>query len=77
MLDTFCNSISDEAQLRIAITLGKLALPVWEDYFSKNPSAINQVNALIGDANRVNGGMEKIDIEFPKRTIEKIELVLP
>jgi hypothetical protein len=73
MLDTFCHSISDEAQLRIALTLGKLALPVWEDYFTKNPSAIDQVNALIGDANRVKGGLEKIDIQFPKRTLEKIE----
>ena len=73
MLDTFCSSISDEAQLRLALTLGKLALPVWEDYFSKNPGAIDQLNALIGDANRVNGGLQKIDIEFPKRALEKIE----
>lgn len=73
MLDKLCSSITDEAQLRIAIALGKLSLPVWEDYFSKNPSAINQINTLIGDANRVNGAMEKIDIEFPKRAIEKIE----
>jgi hypothetical protein len=73
MIDGFCNSITDEAQLRISITLGKLALPVWEDYFSKNPSAIEQVNALIGDANRVNGGLGKIDLEFPKRALEKIE----
>ncbi len=73
MLDTFCNSISDEAQLRIALTMGKLALPVWEDYFSKNPAALSQVNSLMNEANRVNGGLEKIDIEFPKRAIEKIE----
>lgn len=73
MLDTFCGSLSDEAQLRIALTFGKLALPVWEDYFIKNPAAIDQVNALISEANRVNGGLEKIDIEFPKRAIEKIE----
>ncbi|MEY4930569.1 MAG: hypothetical protein RI909_1293 [Bacteroidota bacterium] len=73
MLDTFCGSLSDEAQLRISLTLGKLALPVWEDYFTKNPAAIDQVNALISEANRVNGGLEKIDIGFPKRAIEKIE----
>jgi hypothetical protein len=73
MLDAFCNSISDEAQLRTALALAKLALPVWEDYFSKNPTAIDQVNALIGDTNRVNGGLEKIDIQFPRRAIEKIE----
>ncbi len=73
MLDSYCNSLSDDAQLQIALTFDKLALPVWEDYFSKNPAAIDQVNALIGEANRVKGGLEKIDIEFPKRALEKIE----
>jgi hypothetical protein len=73
MLDKFCSSITDEAQLRIALKLGKLALPVWEDYISKNPTAIDQVNTLIGDANQVNGALKKIDIEFPKRALEKIE----
>jgi hypothetical protein len=73
MLDKFCSSISDEAQLRIALTLGKLALPVWEDYFAQNPSAVDQLNRLILDANRVEGGLVNIDVEFPKRAIEKIE----
>jgi hypothetical protein len=73
MLDELCNSITDEAQLRISLKFGNLALPVWEDFFRKNPSAIDQVNALIADANRVNGGLRRIDIEFPKRALEKIE----
>ncbi|MDH4057612.1 MAG: hypothetical protein OEU76_02555, partial [Cyclobacteriaceae bacterium] len=73
MFDQFCNSLSDEAQLNIALRLGKFALPVWEDFFTKNPTAIDELNALIADANRVNGGLEKIDIEFPKRSLEKIE----
>lgn len=73
MLDTYCNSLTDKAQLKIALTLGKLAIPVWEDYFTQNPTAIDQVNALVADSNRVNGALKKIDIEFPKRAIEKIE----
>ncbi len=73
MLDKFCNSISDEAQLRIALTMGNLALPVWTEYFTKNPAAMDQLNALIADKNRVKGGLEKIDLEFPKRALEKIE----
>jgi hypothetical protein len=73
MLDNYCQTLSDEAQLKIALTFGKLILPVWEEYFIKNPAALDQLNALIGDTNRVKGGLEKIDIEFPKRAIEKIE----
>lgn len=73
MLDVLCSTLSDEAQLKMALTFGKLALPVWEDYFSKNPEAIDKVNALIGESNRVNGGLPKIDVGFPQRAIEKIE----
>ena len=73
MLDVLCSTLSDEAQLRLALTFGKLALPVWEDYFTKNPNAIVKLNALIEDGNRVNGGMQNIDVGFPRRAIEKIE----
>jgi hypothetical protein len=72
MLDSYCNSLTDEAQLEIALTLGKRALPVWE-YFRRNPTAIDQVNALVNDTNRMKGALQKIDIEFPKRALEKIE----
>ncbi len=73
MLDVLCSTLSDEAQLRLALTFGKLALPVWEDYFTKNPDALDKLNALIRDTIRVNGGLQKIDIGFPQRAIEKIE----
>lgn len=73
MLDTFCASLSDDAQLRIVVRLGKLALPIWENYFKQNPTAIDQVNALITDDNRIEGGLKVIDVEFPKRCLEKIE----
>ncbi len=73
MLDSYCNSLTDEAQLEIALTLGKRALPVWEEYFRKNPKDIDQVNALVNDTNRVKGALQKIDSEFPKRALEKIE----
>jgi hypothetical protein len=72
MLDTFCNGLSDEAQLKIAIRFGKLALPIWNNYFARNPLEIDKVNALITEENQVNGGT-KIDIEFVQRCLEKIE----
>lgn len=73
MLDAFCNSLSDEAQLKIAVRLGRLALPVWQNYFRENPTAIDKVNELIGDSNRLTRGAKVIDIEFPQRALEKIE----
>ena len=72
MLDAFCNSLSDEAQLKIAVRLGKLALPVWQNYFRENPAAIDLVNELIGESNRLKRGAKIIDVEFPQRALEKI-----
>ena len=72
MLEDYCNTLSDKAQLSIAIWLSKLTLPVWEAYFSENPDKINSVNALVGEANRVKGGASQIDVDFPSRALEKI-----
>lgn len=73
MLDKYCNSLSDDAQLKIALRLGKLTLPVWNNYFEKNPQEIEKINALIEPSNKVKGGANKIDIKFPARALEKIE----
>ena len=73
MLDEYCNSLSDEAQLEIAIRLGKQVLPVWEKHFTEKPGDIENLNALIEDSNRVKGGAKYIDVDFPKRALEKIE----
>src|SRR5690242_12652937 len=72
MLDSFCASLSDEAQLKIQLRLAKLGVPVWNKYFAANPEAIQKVNALLGDSTHVDGG-HTIDIEFPHRALEKIE----
>jgi len=73
MLDEYCNSLSDKAQLKIALRLGKIALPVWENYFTNNPDVMDAVNDLIKEDNRIKGGAAKIDIELPRRALEKIE----
>ncbi len=73
MLKDYCNSLSDDAQIRIALRLGNLAIPIWENYFIENPDEINTLNGLINDSNRIAGGLAVIDIAFPKRALEKIE----
>jgi hypothetical protein len=73
MLEDYCNSLSDEAQLKIALRLGKLALSVWEKFFAEKPDEIEKVNILIEASNRVQGGAKKIDVNFPARALEKIE----
>jgi hypothetical protein len=72
MLDAYCGSLSDEAQLKIALRLGKLALPVWESHFAHG-EAMKIVNDLIQEKNRIQGANDKIDFHFPRRALEKIE----
>jgi hypothetical protein len=73
MLDEYCNSLSDEAQLRIAIRLGREALPLWNNHFKKHPQDLNNVNALIKPENKVKGGQSKMDQDFLLRALDKIE----
>jgi len=73
MLDAYCHSLSDEAQLKIAIRLGNMAMPVWDKYIKENPTALDKINALFEDAIKVKGGAGKIDAAFPARALEKIE----
>jgi hypothetical protein len=73
MLDSYCASLSDEAQLKIMLRLAKLAAPVWNNHFASNPDAIDKVNALMDDTNRINGGSNAVDIQFPERALTKIE----
>lgn len=72
MLDSYCASLSDEAQLKIALRLGRLAIPVWNNHFANTPEAIQKVNELISDANRLNGGAD-VETQFPERAVTKIE----
>lgn len=73
MLETFCGNLSDEAQLKIALRLSKLAMPVWDNHFHNYPADLEKLNALIRDENRLKRGAEKIDAGFPMRAIEKLE----
>ncbi len=73
MLESFCNSLSDEAQLKIAIRLGKLAMPIWDNHFKSNPADLEKLNALISHENRVARAADSIDVGFPLRAIEKLE----
>ncbi len=73
MLEEYCNSLSDEAQLEIALRLGKMILPVWDNFFAENPSVIEKINSLIIDFNYVHGASKTIDLNFPTRALQKIE----
>jgi len=73
MLSEFCNKLSDIAQLKLGIQLAKAALPIWQQYFAKNPDEIDKLNELISDKNKIKNGSNRIEIQFPERALVAIE----
>lgn len=73
MLDEFLAKISDEAQLKIALRLIRLALPVWQNHISAHPADVEKINALIAAENTVSGKIRPIDADLPDRYLAKIE----
>ncbi|MFX0101232.1 MAG: hypothetical protein ACFFCS_16785 [Candidatus Hodarchaeota archaeon] len=76
MLEDFCNSLPDNAQVAIGIRLIKLILPVWEDYMVKHPEQLKRANELIKKENYVQGGAHKIEIDLPRLALEEVETSL-
>lgn len=73
MLSTFCNSLSDEAQLKLAIRLGRLAVRVWNLHFCENPDTTNQLRDLTREVNQLKIGGVLIDTGFPTKVLEVVE----
>jgi hypothetical protein len=73
MLDEYCSTLSDEAQLRVALRLANAALPIWEHYLQNAPVAIIKVNELIDEKSRIADASASIDIGFLNRSLEKIQ----
>lgn len=73
MLDEFLAKLSDEAQLKIALRLIRLALPVWNEHTNKHPDDLEKLNGLIGPDNKIAGAVGHIDADLPARYLAKIE----
>ncbi|GEM_PF-1939964 len=73
MLDEFLRTLSDEAQLRIALRLCRAATPIWTGHLKEHPQDLEKLNSLIGKENRVEGGAQHIDIDFLSRALQKVE----
>lgn len=73
MLDEFLAKLSDEGQLKIALRLIRLALPVWQNHISAHPADVEKINALITAEKTVTGKIRPIDADLPGRYLAKIE----
>jgi hypothetical protein len=73
VLDEFLLTLSNEAQLKIALRLTRLALPIWQKYHAANPGKIAEVNNLVSDANRVDGAYKEISVDLPEKGLAEIE----
>lgn len=73
MLDEFCGRLSDKAQLSIALRLCRIALQIWDRFFSEDPTAVEKLNALIRPENRLRNAAERIGKDFPDYVLAAVE----
>jgi len=73
MLDEFLLTLSNEAQLKIALRLTRLALPIWQKYHAEHPEKMAEVNALVTDENRVAGAYKEITVDLPEKGLTELD----
>jgi len=73
MLDDYCNSLPDRAQVALSLRLIRTALPAWESYMAAHPDQVDAVNALIREEHFVKGGAHRIDPGLPRQALLDIE----
>jgi hypothetical protein len=72
MLDQFMAGLSNEAQLKIALRVADLALPLWSEYFNAHPGKIREVNDLVTEDRRLAGAYPTIDVGLPEKALKEL-----
>ncbi|MBL8994834.1 MAG: hypothetical protein JNM63_15920 [Spirochaetia bacterium] len=72
MLDEYCRTLTDEAQVRLAIRLIRLALPIWENYLERSPGELEKIHALAGAVDPVKGASQ-VTASFPGTALLEVE----
>jgi hypothetical protein len=72
VLDKFCATLTNEAQLKIAIRLTRLALPVWQNHFVSKPDDLARLNALVTEKTRIPGALREIRADLPEDAVNEI-----
>ncbi len=76
MLDEYCNSLPEHAQIAMSMRLIEIALPLWEEYVKKHPDELANVNALITQGHRVHGGLAKIAESLPRSALHELQTMI-
>lgn len=75
MLDEFCQSLTDAAQVELAIRCARISLPIWEGYHLAEPGKLGAINAFILPENRVRGGAHGLAADMLSRALKELEAV--
>ena len=73
-LDQFTNSLSPDRQLILAIKFARLALPIWDDYVSKNE--LTYIDTVVGMRHTVNKQLLKETIDEVQRFVSANGMII-
>lgn len=72
-LESFCGGLSDAAQLKLALRLCRLALPLWDGYFAGDADATQKLNALLQGGRKVEGAAKSLNPSFVGHALSRME----
>jgi hypothetical protein len=73
MLDEYCNSLPEHAQVAMSMRLIEVVLPIWEKHVAQHPDDLAKVNALITAEHKVRGGLAKIAASLPRSALRELQ----
>ncbi len=76
MLDEYCNSLPEHAQVAMSMRLIEIVLPIWEAHVAQHPDDLAKVNALITAEHRVHGGLAKVAASLPRSALHELQMVI-
>ncbi len=76
MLDEYCNSLPEHAQVAMSMRLIDVVLPIWELHVAQHPDDLAKVNALITAEHKIRDGLAKIAASLPRSALQELQKMI-
>jgi hypothetical protein len=76
MLDEYCDSLPEHAQVAMCMRLLEIGLPIWEKHVGQHPDDLAKVNALITAEHRVHSGLDKVAASLPRSALHELQAMI-
>nr|MDO8088144.1 hypothetical protein [Candidatus Sigynarchaeum springense] len=76
MLDEYCKSLPEHAQVAMSMQLIEIVLPTWEKHVTEHPDDLARVNALVTEKHKIFGGLAKVAASLPRAAVNELKKMI-